>query len=606
MNKAILDYLNAINTTNTVNKLIVSAFLKHKQITSVKNIKISSLIFRETDIDYTVYKEFEFILSQTNQFLCFEELLELFEFVISPSEKIINGAIYTPRNIRNYITKEIFSQFEKRTCSNIKVADIACGCGGFLIDASKKLKKYTKKSYKEIFENNIYGIDIQSYSCERTMILLSLLAIVEGEDEEHFNFNIFQGNSLKYDWGNTKFDIILGNPPYVCSRNMDDVTKNLIAKWSSCSSGHPDLYIPFFQIGFELLSKNGVLGYITVNSFLNSINGRAIRQYFTEKKSLLKIIDFKDEQIFKDRLTYTCICFIEKIESEIIYYKELKESELIPLKKINFNQNKYMSLNSRKGWNLKDRKFIEKIESIGIPFENIYETKSGIATLKNNVYIFLPQREDKRYYYINDNAPIEKDICKDVINSNKLKNYNSIEPLIEKMIFPYIYNENGQAVLIDEKKMKNIYPFAYSYLLAKKDVLATRDKGKGKYPVWYAFGRTQSLEKRKEKLFFPNMAKKGFNAILNNDENLYFYNGMVAYGNRDDLQILKKILQSDIFWKYIEYSAKPYTSGYFGIGKNTLKNFGIYQFNEREKTQLLSLKHQEEVNVFLNDYYKLN
>ena len=604
MNKDILDYLNTINTTNIVNKLIVSTFLEHKHIKFVKNIKISNLVFRKTDKDYNLYKEFESILNQEKQLLCFEELLELFEFVISPSEKLVNGAIYTPKNIRQYITKETLSQYNNNSYFDVKVADIACGCGGFLIDASKELKRLTKKSYKEIFEDSIYGVDIQPYSCERTMILLSLLAIVEGEDEEYFDFNIFQGNSLQYDWINTKFDIILGNPPYVCSRNMDEITKNLMTQWSSCSSGHPDLYIPFFEIGYELLKSNGILGYITVNSFLNSVNGRAIRQYFTEKKSLLKIIDFKDEQIFKDRLTYTCICFIEKIESEIIYYKDLKESQLRPIKKINFNKDKYINLDSRKGWNLKDSKFIEKIESVGVPFENIYETKSGIATLKNNVYIFSPQKEDKKYYYIDDNTPIEKDICKDVINSNKLKDYNSIDPLIEKMIFPYTYNANGQAVLIDEKTMKKTFPAAYSYLLDRKDVLATRDKGKGNYPEWYAFGRTQSLEKRKEKLFFPNMAKKGFNAILNNDENLYFYNGMAAYGNEKDLLILKKILQSDIFWKYIEYSAKPYTSGYFGIGKNTLKNFGICQLNDKEKSQLLSLEKQDKINAFLAKFYK--
>ena len=604
MHRDILKFLNNINDPLRVNQLLVSAFLLHKNKQKVKNSLINKLIINKKSNLYSSLEYFLNILDKHNQKLCFEPLLELFEFVISPSDKLVNGAIYTPKYIRKYITNQSFNIMKTKSLDNLKIADIACGCGGFLIDASKEIKAKTKKSYREIFQENIYGVDIQKYSVERTEILLSLLAIADGEDENEFTFNIYQGDSLKYNWGETKFDLILGNPPYVCSRNMDDETKKSMKDWSTCKTGHPDLYIPFFQIGYELLNKDGVLGYITVNSFLNSVNGRAIRQYFTEKKSLLKIIDFKNEQIFKDRLTYTCICFIEKIESEIIYYKDLKKSELAPIKKIKFNKDRYTNLDSRKGWNLKDSKFIEKIESVGIPFENIYETKSGIATLKNNVYIFLPQKEDKKYYYIDDNTPIEKDICKDVINSNKLKDHNSIDPLIEKMIFPYTYNENGQAVLIDEKTMKKTFHAAYSYLLTRKDILATRDKGKGKYPEWYAFGRTQSLEKRKEKLFFPNMAKKGFNAILNNDKNLYFYNGMAAYGNEKDLLILKKILQSDIFWKYIEYSAKPYTSGYFGIGKNTLKSFGIYQFNDREKSQLLSLENQEEINAFLAKFYK--
>ena len=36
-----------------------------------------------------------------------------------------------------------------------------------------------------------------------------------------------------------------------------------------------------------------------------------------------------------------------------------------------------------------------------------------------------------------------------------------------------------------------------------------RDKGKtSKYPIWYAYGRTQSLVMPRYKLFFPKLANK--------------------------------------------------------------------------------------------------
>jgi hypothetical protein len=105
--------------------------------------------------------------------------------------------------------------------------------------------------------------------------------------------------------------------------------------------------------------------------------------------------------------------------------------------------------------------------------------------------------------------------------------------------------------------------------------LATRDKGKGKYPDWYAFGRSQSLEKRKEKLFFPQLVKKGFKTYYNEDENLYFYNGMCAYASKKELLKLQDIMKNKEFWKYIENKAKHYASGYYGLGRNYLKNFGI-------------------------------
>lgn len=155
------------------------------------------------------------------------------------------------------------------------------------------LVEKTKKTLKIFFKENIFGVDIQSYSVDRAKILLSLLAITEGEDAKEFEFNLHTGNSLNFDWTkNNKnfkgFGLILGNPPYVYSRNMDKQTKALVKNWSVCSTGHPDLYIPFFQIGYELLAKNGVLGFITVNTFMHSVNGRALRKYFTENKVSLK------------------------------------------------------------------------------------------------------------------------------------------------------------------------------------------------------------------------------------------------------------------------------------------------------------------------------
>ena len=559
------------------NQLVVSAFLIKKNKLKIKNKQIKSLFIQENEAEYYILLNFLDLIDNTKQNFCFEELLELFEFVISPSDKLVNGAIYTPKNIREYITNQSFQKFTKKSLNKIQIADIACGCGGFLIDASREVKTKTNKSYKKIFEENIYGVDIQKYSVERTKILLALLAITEGEDEEDFEFNIDVGDTLSYDWEATKFDMILGNPPYVCSRNMDDKTKKLMKNWTSCKTGHPDLYIPFFQIGFELLKPKGVLGFITVNTFIHSVNGRAIRKYFEDKKVKLTIIDFGDEQIFNSRLTYTCLCFIENVVSKNILYNMTKQNDLEPLNKIKFNKENYTNLNAHNGWSLKDNAFIQEIETRGKSFGDIYDTKSGIATLKNNIYIFKPiKKPDKKYYYIDENTPIEKSICKDIINSNKLAKYDEFEDLVEKIIFPYTHNKDNQAILIKEELFKSKYPKAYDYLVSQKDILSTRDKGKGKYPAWYAFGRSQSLEKREHKLFFPQLVKKGFKTFYSEDENLYFYNGMCAYESEENLKKLQEIMKSDEFWRYIENKAKHYSSGYFGLGRNYLKDFGIF------------------------------
>jgi len=576
LNKAILNYLKEYGSNEAfINSLIVSAFLVKKNIKNIKNIKIKNLMIKKDELEYSSLLEFIDIIDTNNKKFCFEELLELFEFVISPSDKLINGAIYTPKRIRNYITEEAFSNLKNTSFNKITVVDIACGCGGFLIDASVEIKERTGKSYKKIFQENIYGIDIQQYSVERAEILLSLLAISENEDAEKFDFNIYQGDSLEYSWEKIKFDLVLGNPPYVCSRNMDDKTKLLMQNWDVCKSGHPDLYIPFFQIGYEILKDDGILGYITVNSFINSVNGRAIRQYFENNNVKLTIVDFSDEQIFNSRMTYTCLCFIQKSHNGHISYIQKKSNVLQPLKKIKFIEECYQDLDALQGWNLKDNNFVKQMESKGIAFEKIYDTKSGIATLKNHIYIFKPVKEDDKYFYIDKDTPIEKNICKNILNSNKLAKYDNIDDLVEKIIFPYVHDENNQAVLIEETKFKNLYPKTYSYLLENKKLLATRDKGNGKYLAWYAYGRSQSLEKRKEKLFFPQLVKKGFKTVYSEDENLYFYNGMCAYATKEELLKLQEIMKTKKFWMYVENKAKYYASGYFGLGKNYLKAFGI-------------------------------
>ncbi|MFW3345393.1 HsdM family class I SAM-dependent methyltransferase [Aliarcobacter butzleri] len=616
MNQQVFNYLRKYNhEVSSINRLLISAYVYIKNINIEKNKTILDLLIKEKDEEeYKFLEEFILLVKKVEENFNYEELLELFEFVISPSDKVINGAIYTPKNIREYITKQSFNELQNKQTEQIKIADIACGCGGFLIDASLEIKRITNKSFRKIFQENIFGVDIQEYSIERTKILLSLLAITYEEDVEEFQFNLYIANSLEFEWlkednqikKNKGFDLILGNPPYVCSRNMDDETKELMKKWSTCKTGHPDLYIPFFQIGYELLTTNGILGFITVNTFMHSINGRAIREYFSENKVLLKIIDFKDEQIFKSRMTYTCICILEKKQSEFIYYTSSKEINLQDISKLKFNKDSYKNLDTQKGWSLKNSDLVNKLESIGTSFGKIYNTKSGIATLKNNIYIFKATKEDDKYFYMSDGTEIEKEICKEVINTNQLNTCTDVDSLKEKIIFPYNYNEN-QAVIIEEDKFSKQFPKTYKYLLTKKDILATRDKGNGKYPVWYAFGRTQSLEKVKDKLFFPQLVKKGFKAVINDDENLYFYNGMAAYAeDKESLKILEKLLVSDVMWSYIENKSKHYASGYFGLGKNYLKNFGICNFTDDEKDFLLKESDSTKLNNFFNSKYLLS
>ncbi len=165
--------------------------------------------------------------------------------------------------------------------------------------------------------------------------------------------------------------------------------------------------------------------------------------------------------------------------------------------------------------------------------------------------------------------PIEKGICRDIVNSNKLNKAGSLSKIKEKVIFPY--DDEIKPNLFSETFLKNKFPMAHKYLCNKREILAKRDNGEGDYEKWFAFGRTQSLEKMKFKLFFPHLTDKTPNYLISTDDNLLFYNGLAIVGeSKNDLTIINKLMQSRLFWFYIKNTSKPYTSGYFSLSSKIL------------------------------------
>lgn len=593
-----------------LDSIVVSLFVKTNNIKVLKNLLINSLILQKDSIYYS-------IINGYNEKLDFEDIIKIFELAIPKNNVVVNGAVYTPNFIKDYIFKATFEKglkSIKKPLNEWVCADISCGCSAFLYTLSKKIKSLTNLSYNEIFQN-VYGFDICANSINRAKILLSLLAISENEDRETYDFKLFTGNSLsnliqeqlQLDMKDG-FDIIVGNPPYVRSKNIDTETKLLLKNWT-VSSGNTDLYIPFFEIGMSSLNTNGILGYITVNSFFKSVNARLLRKYFQFNTFDFSIIDFGQELIFEKKLAYTCITIIGKTHKEHISYAKLNSSTIKAndIQNISFDKINYNSLNYHKGWLLNEDNIvrnISKIEKVGAPLGELYNIKNGLATLANSVYIFKPTSEDNSFYYHkwnNEVYKIEKDLCKDIIKPNIIKSENDIDSKMEKIIFPYIDNK-----LISENELVAKYPFAYKYLNDNRNILDNRDKGNGNYAEWFAFGRTQALHNKGKKLLIPYMSDKPY-AVYTDNENMLIYCGYAIYGNStEEMLILKKVLESSIFDYYMRHTSKPYSTGYFSYAKNYIKHFGIYDFSEEEKFELSQLKSKYDIDTYLCRIYNID
>lgn len=593
-----------------VNQIIVTLFVDINNIDINHNILIKELLIQKNDSQYLE-------ISNLIKAFSFEDLIEAFEVAIPTKDTQTNGAVYTPKTIKEFIISGSLKAVNK-PLNEILGADISCGCGAFLYSLANLIHKETNKPYQKIIETQLYGLDINSSSIFRAKILLTLLALSKGEDKKTFQFNLFTANALEFDWQtinfvkeNQGFDLIVGNPPYVRAKHLDVASKKLLKNWQVTKSGNPDLYIPFFEIGYKNLNKQGVLGYITVNSFYRSVNARSLRTYFQAHKIHLKIIDFGHEQIFSKKLTYTCICFLSKIRSENIYFTKRTLNTLCFLEKESFTEISYNSLDSHRGWLLNNPKAInniQKIERCGKSLGKSYIIKNGIATLSNDTYIFRPSKENEGYYFFEKRGKpykVEKDICRDIIKPNILKYEYQIPEIKEKVIYPYT-NGLTPLSLIKESLFKSEFPYAYEYLSAFKKQLAKRDKGNGNYEEWYAFGRTQALTDTGLKLLFPYMSKHPF-FVFTDQKDMLIYCGYAIFSeSKEELLVLKKLLESDVFDYYMQNTSKPYASGYYSYAKNYVKNFGVCELNTEEKKYLLKENQKEKINKFFEKKYGLN
>lgn len=554
------------------------------------------------------------ILEEKNINLNLKTVERAFELLLEERDRKLGGMFYTPDFIVRYINDEVI-----RKDPGFKVCDPACGSGAFLVEATIKIAGENRKSIIETIENNIYGVDINERSTERTKLILSLLALTMGEDKKSISFNIKTGNSLDNKLierlFETKkiggFDGVIGNPPYVRIQNLNDQRETIQRSWDTASSGNIDLFIPFFELGLQIINDHGKVGFITPNSYFSTKAGEKLRSLLIRNKSINKILDFDSLQIFRDVTTYTCITFLDKRSdrNEFLYQRITKEEKLKTLNNTKFKQIEFFQVKPEKWIMLgkRERLLINKIEQVGLPLHEIARISTGIATLADRVYIHVPKRELGGFLEIEWEGQkylIEKDITKEIIKANTLKSESDIRNNARVIIWPY-KQMGSKYVIIPENELRKKFPKCYVYLVNRKNILLNRDKGNTDYPAWYAFGRTQGLESSfGKKLLIPAMASKPTFVVCNKPETT-FYSGYAIFYN-GDLELLKKILSSGVMKFYIETTSKVYRGGYFSYAKNYIKNFSIPLLSEEKQNYIKYCENEEEINKFIEQKYFSN
>lgn len=204
------------------------------------------------------------------------------------------------------------------------------------------------------------------------------------------------------------FDCIVGNPPYISVSKLKDVTKKALDRMGYMSfSSSGDICMLFYEYGMELLKPNGLLMFITSNTWLRSDSGEGVRRYMHGHSDPMLLIDFKDAQLFDNVTVATNILMARKCKNrhqtmacEIdTYNKKLNLSTYISDKLV---ENIYDAENPWVVLTEADKRIIENVREHSSLFSELgYEINSGIKTSCNEAFVLNTDEER--------NAIIEED-----------------------------------------------------------------------------------------------------------------------------------------------------------------------------------------------------
>lgn len=587
--------------------------------------------------------------------------------VIEPEVSASNGVVPTPKLIVEQIIKDTLTPlvsgktFEE--LRSLKVADICCGSGTFLISAYDfLLEKYletisrekiedndivyltedstyvlTLKGKRNIIESNIFGVDINPYAKEVSEFSL-LLKFLEGENDATVNDylnqyedkllpnlskNIKCGNSLvdskfyefmpeavdnddilfrinPFDWETeypfldetNGFDAIIGNPPYVRIQNLVRYSPEEVLYYKSVMSGFDvarnetiDKYYVFIQKAIALLNDSGYLGYIVPHKFFLIKGGKALRNYITNNCNIFKITHFGVSQVFPGKSTYTAIIVLKVAQHENFSFKRIKsisakmlenENNSVEYKNENFNSEPWVFLTPE------TEQVFNKLRSPQTkPLKDLAEICVGLQTSADNIYIFQPVEETENTFIFSKRGKrweIEKGICLPALYRLSFGLFDTLSGNAQ-IIFPYSINGDN-ADLYSDDHFTTHFPLAYAYLKEFKELLERRSL-QGNAPVWYQFGRSQSLTKfhNKEKLIWSVLATEPPYTIDIN--NLQFTGGGNGpyYGliNNSDysLYYFLGILSHPLIENMVKSSASEFRGSFYSHGKQFIENLPI-------------------------------
>ncbi len=205
------------------------------------------------------------------------------------SVKKLNGVVYTPLHLARAMVARL-----PMTEGSIWL-DPACGEGVFLVAALERAAALGVPIRLE-------GWDIDGPALATAETRLTALAGSLGAPR---CWTLSHRDALAPE--QRRFDIVVGNPPYLESKRMPEPMKaRLRADCPVSSTGAFDLYAAFIELSAHLLSKTGMLSFLVPNRLAVTANNEALRRWLVEWGEVTAI-DLSHKNPFPDAAVYPMV-----------------------------------------------------------------------------------------------------------------------------------------------------------------------------------------------------------------------------------------------------------------------------------------------------------
>jgi hypothetical protein len=175
---------------------------------------------------------------------------------VSGARKLL-GAYYTPADlVAAVVDAAVTAEFVRRRHDRVvRVLDPACGDGRFLQAAGERVRALGGRA-------ELHGVDLDEGAVVTAQSFVG-------------DASIEQGDSLTREWGTDRFDLVIGNPPF-----LSQLAERTTRGGSSRRGGGPyaDAAVEFLALAAELVDHDGGrVAFVLPQSLLASRDAAAVR-----------------------------------------------------------------------------------------------------------------------------------------------------------------------------------------------------------------------------------------------------------------------------------------------------------------------------------------